>query len=78
MKVNVLFWGVLTDVAQTKKIVIQDVQEVGTLKERLFQKYPKLTAYSHHIAVNQEIVHEDDFVLKDGDEVALLPPYAGG
>ena len=73
-----LFWGVLTDVAQTKNIAIQDVSQVGRLKEKLLQQYPKLATYTHHIAVNQEIVHEDDFVLKDGDEVALLPPYAGG
>lgn len=78
MQVNVLFWGVLTDVAQTKNIAIQDVSQVGTLRGKLLQQYPKLAAYTHHIAVNQEIVLEDDFVLKDGDEVALLPPYAGG
>ncbi len=78
MQVNVLFWGVLTDVAQTKSIAVQNIQEVGALKQQLLQQYPKLAAYTHHIAVNQEIVHDDDFVLKDGDEVALLPPYAGG
>lgn len=78
MKVNVLFWGVLTDVAQAKNIVIQDVTEISTLKEKLLEKYPQLAAYTHHIAVNHEIVHEDEFALKDGDEVALLPPYAGG
>ena len=78
MQVNVLFWGVLTDVAQTKSIAIEDVSAIGILKEKLLQKYPQLAAYTHHIAVNHEIVHEDEFALKDGDEVALLPPYAGG
>ncbi|MEZ4886346.1 MAG: MoaD/ThiS family protein [Chitinophagales bacterium] len=78
MKVNVLFWGVLTDVAQTKMIAVQDIQQIGLLRKQLLNLYPKLASYTHHIAVNQEIVHDDDFVLKDGDEVALLPPYAGG
>jgi molybdopterin synthase catalytic subunit len=29
------------------------------------------------VSVNQEIAHEDT-VIKDGDEIALLPPFAGG
>jgi molybdopterin converting factor small subunit len=29
------------------------------------------------VSVNQEIAH-DDLIIKDGDEVALLPPFAGG
>lgn len=29
------------------------------------------------VSVNQEIAHEDT-VIQDGDEVALLPPFAGG
>ena len=78
MKVKVLFWGVLTDIAQTKEIEVQDITALKALKQQLLQKYPKLEAYSHHFAVNHEIIHEDDLVLEDGDEVALLPPYAGG
>ena len=29
------------------------------------------------VSINQEIAHEDT-VIQDGDEVALLPPFAGG
>jgi molybdopterin converting factor small subunit len=29
------------------------------------------------VSVNQEIA-PDDLIIKDGDEVALLPPFAGG
>ncbi|MEP6932571.1 MAG: molybdenum cofactor biosynthesis protein MoaE [Nitrospirota bacterium] len=29
------------------------------------------------VSINQEIVHEDT-LIQDGDEVALLPPFAGG
>lgn len=29
------------------------------------------------VSVNQDIAHED-LEVKDGDEIALLPPFAGG
>jgi len=30
------------------------------------------------VAVNQEQVHDLAYTVKDGDEVALMPPFAGG
>jgi len=30
------------------------------------------------VAVNQEQVHDMGYVLQDGDEVALMPPFSGG
>ncbi len=43
--------------------------------------YPELAELIHKkkvlVSVNQEIAHED-VEIKDGDEVALLPPFAGG
>lgn len=30
------------------------------------------------VAVNQQIVHGDDVLLKSGDEVAFYPPVTGG
>jgi len=30
------------------------------------------------LAVNQEQVHDLSYVVRDGDEVALMPPFSGG
>jgi len=30
------------------------------------------------VAVNQEQTHDMDYILQDGDEVALMPPFSGG
>ncbi len=48
---------------------------LGMLRER----FPRLLAVSDHVAfaVNQTVVQADT-VLRDGDELALLPPMAGG
>ena len=37
----------------------------------------KLGAMNYKFAVNQAMVAQDE-ILKDNDEIALLPPFAGG
>ncbi len=56
-------------------------QTVKDLVAALDARYPRVGALIRQkrvlISVNQEIAHEDSEV-KAGDEVALLPPFAGG
>ena len=57
-----------------------DVAEGGTtstLFADLCIQYPSLRQGSMAIAVNKTYV-TNDVILKDGDEVALLPPISGG
>jgi molybdopterin converting factor subunit 1 len=50
---------------------------VEELDKALKNRYAKLASMNFKIAVNQSIVNAD-FKLNDNDEVALLPPFAGG
>lgn len=47
------------------------------LMKQLYAKYPKLEGLTFKIAVDQVLINENTD-LKNGDEVALLPPFAGG
>ena len=81
--VTVRFFAVL------KKLVGQDTMHLDvnghtTLKEvldRLEQDIPSLRVTLREgrtlVAVNQEIA-EEETAIDDGDEVAFLPPFAGG
>jgi molybdopterin converting factor small subunit len=54
---------------------------VKDLVELLHAGYPLIGELIHKkkvlVSVNQEIAHEETEV-RDGDEIALLPPFAGG
>jgi molybdopterin converting factor small subunit len=56
-------------------------QSVKNVIELVNKRYPKIGELIHKrkilVSVNQEIAHEDTKV-QEGDEVALLPPFAGG
>lgn len=56
-------------------------QSVKTVVDLVNKRYPKIgeLIYSKKIlvSVNQEIAHEDT-TIQEGDEIALLPPFAGG
>lgn len=53
--------------------------QASTLLGMLRERFPHLRAVSGNVAfaVNQTVVPADT-VLRDGDELALLPPMAGG
>ena len=51
---------------------------VGHLRTALAEKYPQLSDLrSLYIAVNTDYA-DDDVILSDSDEIALIPPVSGG
>ncbi len=79
MRIRVLHFGVLRDKLDggqefldiAEKAIVADVLNV--YRERV----PGFAWDAIAVAVNQEYAQAGD-VLKDGDEVALLPPVSGG
>jgi molybdopterin converting factor small subunit len=77
MQVKIFPFGQIAEVVEQEIISVPDGSELQNLKKLLEEKFPKLSSKAFLFAVNQEIVHGNP-LLKEGDEVALLPPYAGG
>ena len=77
MKIKILYFGMTADITGKDYEVIENISDSDSLSTFLFNKYPRLKNISFRIAVNR-IVTDSATVFKDGDEAALLPPFAGG
>ena len=77
MEISVLFFGVLAEVTKTSFRHYSNVRSFDDLKLRIEDEFPEMIHYNYRIAVNKEMV-SDVPILNDGDEIAFLPPFAGG
>lgn len=77
MKIKILVFGILADRIGQTTIETASRKNVGELREFLVSEYPQLENLRYSISVNRQI-SDDDKQIKGGDEVALLPPFAGG
>ena len=62
-----------------ERVELGESATVGVLWDLLVERYPRLGGYSGKLlyAVNQEFSTLET-ELRDGDEVALIPPVSGG
>jgi len=77
MEVKVLFFGVLAEVTGTAIKYYLNVNNMSDLRFRISDDFPEIVHYNYRIAINNQIIDEEP-PLKSGDEVAFLPPFAGG
>ncbi len=80
MDVTLIAFGIAKDILKSSKaeISLSDQADIKLLKEKLTADYPDFAKLAQlSFAVNEEY-REDDFVLKDHDEVVIIPPVSGG
>ena len=75
---NVKYFGITAEVSgRAVEELVGDCTTVQELKQTLFLMYPGLKELNFKIAVNYELA-EDTVELGGDEEIALLPPFAGG
>lgn len=77
MEVKVLFFGVLSEITGTNLKIYREVKSIGDLKHRIQDDFPEMVHYNYRISLNNEIINNDPN-LNNGDEIAFMPPFAGG
>ena len=81
MHVSVRLFARLRDLAGTPEMQVEipEGSQAQTLWERIAREYPALESYTGSVscAVNEEYAKLSTR-LKNGDEIAFLPPVSGG
>jgi molybdopterin synthase catalytic subunit len=81
MQVRVLYLGMLKEIAGREAEVVQlaEHSRLGDLFTRLQQQIPKLREFRGAIALAVNYEYSNGAaILRDNDEVALIPPVSGG
>jgi molybdopterin converting factor subunit 1 len=80
MEISVLAFGIAKDIfgGPTVTVELTDAATTADLKARLEAQYPRLKQLaSYMVAVNNEYA-QDEGVITERDEVAIIPPVSGG
>ena len=77
MHINIKYFGQIAEVTQTEEENLEfSGIIVSELVETLYLKYSNLRTKNFQIAQNQELVSMETELT--GNDIALLPPFAGG
>ena len=77
MKIKILFFGQLTDITGCSSMQLNNPGTIGQLKEQLFLKFPTLKTASFTIALNSQLVLQDQ-IISENSTIAFMPPFSGG
>ena len=81
MTVRLLFFAVLRDIAgtDTRDLALSEGTTARDVWQSLRREFAKLADYTQPpmIAINESYA-APDAILRDGDELAFIPPVAGG
>ncbi len=77
IQIKVLFFGQLLEVVGAKELILEGITDIDTLKAALHQQFPLLAQSKYIIAVDQEMI-SDNQKIENHNIVALMPPFSGG
>ncbi len=77
--INIKYFGVIAEKTNLESEKISfDFNQLSKIVESIKNKY-HLHQLSFQISLNLNLVNsEDSIIVNDGDEIAFLPPFAGG
>ncbi len=80
MQISILLFGIARDIVGKSelKLEVDEGCDVAQLKATIIEQFPRFELLKHlAVAVNNEYA-KSDCLLRQGDEIALIPPVSGG
>jgi MoaD family protein len=81
MKVRVQFFSQLRDVvgASQEEVDLSSGVTVRELLDAIYQKFPGLRSHDKSMLIGAGVEFVDrNYVIKSGEEIAIMPPVQGG
>ncbi len=81
IKCPVKYYGIISDIVEMDTDVAEFSGYIPTLNDlrlTLEKAFPDMKEVDYLFAVNQQLVSDLSCILKDNDEIALLPAFSGG
>ena len=77
--VIVKYFGIISEkTGKNEEKIELTVNDICNFLKKIFLQY-NLEKFSVNISVNHEIINlNQPYNIKNGDEIAILPPFAGG
>ena len=77
--VIVKYFGIISEkTGKNEEKIELTVNDISNFLKKIFLQY-NLEKFSVNISVNHEIINlNQQYNIKNGDEIAILPPFAGG
>tara|TARA_R110002020_G_scaffold387546_1_gene598201 strand:+ start:3948 stop:4184 length:237 start_codon:yes stop_codon:yes gene_type:complete len=77
--IHVKYFGMIAEATNcSEEKIAMESQKLADLLQKLTIKY-KLDELPLNVAVNKNIVDKNsDYTINENDEIAILPPFAGG
>ena len=84
--VTVLFFGSLRDITQSSSIKMDALSNLTGLIDQVITQFPAIGNTRYQVSLNRQLVPVHPatpgtlaaHALNEGDEIAFLPPFAGG
>jgi molybdopterin synthase sulfur carrier subunit len=77
MELQLHTFGRISEITGQSILAVQACSDVSDVREWLEATYPLIRKVPYQVAVNRKIVKEN-VQLHPNDELAVLPPFAGG
>lgn len=80
MILNINYFGLLTDITKVSNELLhfENSITVNQLLDKLNEKFPSFKVGIYAVAINNCLINDLEYFLKDNDTVAIMPPFAGG
>ncbi|MGK2861444.1 MAG: MoaD/ThiS family protein [Chitinophagaceae bacterium] len=77
MPVRIKIFGQLTEILESKELILSGVADTNALVSELNKNYPAMAGAKYIMAVNKQTITANT-ELNEDSIVALLPPFSGG